>query len=163
MQEKNERHCTGIFVYRFNNEISQYEVVLVQTQNFRHHSTSELLWTIPGGKIESKDKGSLEKRILVCAMREGREELGSEIQEVIYHPDLNRQRTGAEIGYKDPETQFYFYECVGRAVSNKLTPGSDVICIGWYCLSQIPSLNMAKDVREMLQEVLTHTEKYFMK
>ncbi len=46
MQEKNERHCTGIFVYRYNEKISQYEIALMQSQKFRHHSTGELLWTI---------------------------------------------------------------------------------------------------------------------
>ncbi|MFA6888256.1 MAG: NUDIX hydrolase [Candidatus Woesearchaeota archaeon] len=162
--EKNERHCTGIFIYKFNELKKEYEVALVQSEKFRHHSTGELLWTIPGGRIEPEDVGdTLEKRIIACAMREGREELRSEIQDVRYYPELNKKRKGAEIGYKDPEMQFYFYECVGKAVSDELKPGDDVIRICWYSLSQIQLLNMAEDVKGLLQEILTHTEKYFMK
>lgn len=170
MQEKNERQCTGIFVYRFNETTSEYEVALVQTNKFRHYDTQELLWTIPGGKIEPKDAGdTLEKRILACAQREVRQEIGIEIENVTYYPHWNSQKTGAEIGVINETgdinrtTQFYFYECVARALSDELTHGDDVIRTGWYSLSQIQSLNMAKDVKGLLQDILTHTEKYFVK
>jgi ADP-ribose pyrophosphatase YjhB (NUDIX family) len=99
MQQKNERHCTGIFLYRFNERKGQYEVALIQSDKFRHHSTGHLLWTIPGGRIEPEDQGStIDERVLACAKREVREELGIELEYVVYYPDLTRRKQAQKLG-----------------------------------------------------------------
>jgi 8-oxo-dGTP pyrophosphatase MutT (NUDIX family) len=163
MQQKNERHCTGIFLYKFNTEINQYEIALIQSQKFRHHSTGSLLWTIPGGRIEPEDQGStIDERILACARREVREELGIELEYALYYPELNSQKTGAEIGYQDPETMFYFYECTARVASDQFHVGQEVERVEWFPLNQLPE-PMTEDICALLHTLATHTEQYFKK
>ncbi len=163
MQEKNERHCTGIFLCRFNQSTSEYEIALIQSEKFRHHSTGELLWTIPGGKIGSQDqRDTIEERVLACAKREVREELGIDLESVQYFPELNRQKTGTQIGYKNPGTEFYFYECIAP-YNGSFVPGVEVLRVQWFSLKALPE-QIAEDLYELLiEQIISHTEKYFQK
>ncbi len=67
-----------------------------------------------------------------------------------------------QLGYKDPETQFYFYECLARPLSEEFVLGSEVERVQWFPIDKLPE-QMAQDVHDLLSVIAIHTEKYFMK
>lgn len=169
MDYKNERKWKTLyrnFFVHIDEGFKRYEIVLIQSGKFRHHLTDEFLWTIPGGKIEQSDQGvTLEDRIISCAKRETMEELGVVVDSVQYYKEFDSTRTGTEIGYQDPATQFFFYECVAKAPTKDLQPGSDVCKAKWFSLEEVQELRstIAEDIYQLLIEILTHTEKYILK
>lgn len=160
------RKCSGVIIYRYSAKDDDFEILLIKTNNFRD-STGEYLHTIVGGRIEDEDQGTtIEQKAESCAKRESWEEVRLGISELVYI-GMNTA-VGKDIGYKDPEMHFEFYDFAAKAVGtldtlNILQANNEVIYAGFHKRQELSSLPMEPQLRKMIEEVYSHTEKYFRK
>ncbi len=160
------RRCSGVIIYHYNEKENDFEILLIKTKNFKDNN-GEYLHTIVGGRIEETDHGTtIEQKAESCAKRESWEEVRLGISELVYI--CMNTAAGKDIGYKDPEMQFEFYDFAAKAegkldVLEILKANDEVIYAGFHRRQELSSLPMEPQLRKMLEEVYSHTEKYFRK
>ncbi|MBI5002405.1 NUDIX hydrolase [Candidatus Woesearchaeota archaeon] len=165
MEEK-IRRCSGAIIYRYNKRDDNFEILLIKTRNFKDN-TGEYLHTIVGGRIEEQDQGeTIEQKAESCAKRESWEEVHLGISEIVY-VGMNTA-VGKDIGYKDPEMRFEFYDFTAKAVGSLdieeiLKANDEVIYAGFHKRQELFSLRMEPQLRRMIENLYNHTEKYFQK
>ena len=165
MEEK-LRRCSGAIIYRYNKRDDDFEILLIKTKNFKDN-TGEYLHTIVGGRIEEQDQGeTIEQKAENCAKRESWEEVRLGISETVY-VGMNTA-LGKDIGYKDPEMEFEFYDFTAKAVGSLdieeiLQANDEVIYAGFHKRQELSSLRMEPQLRKMIEDLYNHTEKYFRK
>lgn len=159
MEEK-IRRCSGVFIYRTNREKSEIEYLFIQTANFTD-AVGHYLDTVVGGRFEEEDKGnSLEEKGACCARRETREEVGLDLENILFLGIVKAK--GKDIGYKDPQMDFEFYHYAAQAIGEVMA-GLEVKAYGWYTKSQIQTRNMEEQLRhralEYAIQIENHTQK----
>lgn len=112
---KTIRKCSGVVILQYMPEFQEDGVVLIKTRNFRDSQTGDYLWTIVGGRIESHDEGESEEAVAEASIkRETWEEVRLRLVDLHY---LGKEtKTGRQMQYKDPETNFILYNFVARGI-----------------------------------------------
>ncbi len=165
--EENIRRCTGIIIYRKNEESEKYEVCLIQSEKFRQQGTGILLYHIPGGGIEEIDYAQIEetdaereeKAVEACARRETKEEVDLDLENIILLQE--KAKTGVEMGFKDPTMKFVLYDFMAEGIGT-IKIGKELIHAAWYAFDKLPE-PMAPYMRQLLERAYETRIKYFKK
>ncbi len=156
------KKCAGVVIYRYIPEQDDFEVLLVKAEKFKDTS-GELFYTIPGGTLDpQKDTGDSEEEIAyACARRETKEEVNLDLEHLIF---LGKKReSGVSVGYKDPETNFFFYDFVGKGVG--IVQINEELCYaGWHMFKDIEYIKpMRPSMRQLILKISQDREKYLQK
>ncbi len=152
---KNIRRCTGVIIYRKNEESEKYEVCLIQSEKFRQQETGTLLYHIPGGKIDEVDYTQIEeadpkreeKAVEACAIRETKEEVDLDLENIVLLQQ--KTKTGKEMGFKDPTMNFVLYDFIAEG-KGAIRIGKELVHADWYVFDQLPE-PMAPYMRQLLE------------
>ncbi len=153
------RKCSGVVIYRVNPKNDDFEVLLVKAEKFRDFS-GELFYTIPGGTLDlEKDTGnSEEERMHACARREIKEEVSLDLESLMF---LGKKReSGVSVGYNDSETNFLFYDFVGKGVGT-VKINEELCYAQWHSFRDIGSISpMRSSMVKLILTIYQEREKY---
>ena len=156
---ENIRKCSGVIIYKYNQIHDEFELLLIKTKNFKNQA-GEYLHTIVGGRIEEQDAGeTIEQKAASCAARETQEEVRLGISQLVYFGMKTAE--GKDIGYKDPDMHFEFYNFTAKAegelsTEKILEANNEVIYAGFHRRQELSELAMEPELKKMIEETITH-------